>query len=112
QGAELQRMLADIRRDQHYAHGEHDEPPIVDAHGNSIDARHQDLSFEKASKVHGTQARRVKGKGQRVRRLLFSSSSHARQLALSSSYLAHAMLIECCHSISNSGTGCSRFLTL
>ena len=46
-------MLAHVRGNQGDAQRKHDEPAIVDAHGDSINPRDQDLPFEKSRRVGG-----------------------------------------------------------
>ena len=55
-------MLAHVRRDQDDAHRKHNEPPIVDAHGNAEDARDQDLSFKNSFEGHSAGKELLGGK--------------------------------------------------
>src|SRR5438034_7147959 len=64
--SQLHRMPVRVHRNHHYANRKHDEPAIVDAHGNSVNTRDQNLSFEKRFEVHARK-QRAKGEVQRVK---------------------------------------------
>src|SRR5712692_6722073 len=72
-------MPAHVRRDHHHADCKHDEPTIVDAHGDSVNARDHDLPFEKRFEVHSLWLKsKGKSKNAKLRRRLALGCSPGR----------------------------------
>ena len=69
---QLHWVLAHIRCNHQDAERKHDEPAIVDAHGNAVNARNENLAFEKRFEIH--ERGKVKGKGPGARTEVFDAS--------------------------------------
>src|SRR5713226_2027043 len=72
-------MSARVCRNHHHADRKHDEPAIIDAHGDPVNARDHNLPFEKGLEVHVRRQRakrkELSAKGKRNAKLLDASES-------------------------------------
>src|SRR6267142_6302014 len=60
---QLHRMATHVRRNQGHTQGKDDEPAIVDAHGDSVNPRDKNLTFENSFEAGHLEVKRKKLKG-------------------------------------------------